>query len=44
MIAHDISIALICTALGLATAIPFSYLLASLTFGPRNCSKESVPA
>ncbi len=30
MIAHDISIALICTALGLATAIPFSYLLASL--------------
>ena len=29
-IAHDISLALICTALGLATAIPFSYLLANL--------------
>lgn len=29
-IAHEISIALICTAMGLATAIPFSYCLASL--------------
>lgn len=35
MIAHDISIALICTALGLATAIPFSYLLASLNIRSR---------
>lgn len=35
MIAHDISIALICTALGLATAIPFSYLLASLNIKSR---------
>jgi len=30
MIALDISIALVCTALGLATAIPFSYLLNNL--------------
>ena len=30
MIAKDISIALFCTAMGLATAIPFSYLLANL--------------
>jgi len=30
MIAHDISIALICTAMGLATAIPFNFLLASI--------------
>lgn len=29
-IAHDISIALICTALGLLTAIPFNFLLASI--------------
>lgn len=29
-IAHEISIALICTAMGLATAIPFNFLLASL--------------
>jgi biopolymer transport protein ExbB len=29
-IAHDISIALICTALGLLTAIPFNYMLASI--------------
>lgn len=35
MIAHDISIALICTALGLATAIPFSYLLANLNIKSR---------
>jgi biopolymer transport protein ExbB/TolQ len=35
MIAHDISIALICTALGLATAIPFSYLLANLNIKTR---------
>lgn len=35
MIAHDISIALICTALGLATAIPFSYLLATLNIRSR---------
>jgi len=35
MIAHDISIALICTAMGLATAIPFSYILASLNIRSR---------
>jgi biopolymer transport protein ExbB/TolQ len=29
-IAHEISIALICTAMGLATAIPFNFMLASL--------------
>ena len=29
-IAHEISIALICTAMGLATAIPFNYMLAGL--------------
>ena len=31
MIAHDISVALICTAMGLGTAIPFNFILASLT-------------
>ncbi|HEX5471915.1 MAG TPA: MotA/TolQ/ExbB proton channel family protein, partial [Lacipirellulaceae bacterium] len=31
MIAHDISIALICTGMGLGTAIPFNFMLASLT-------------
>jgi biopolymer transport protein ExbB len=31
MIAKEISIALICTAMGLATAIPFNFMLASLT-------------
>jgi biopolymer transport protein ExbB len=31
MIAAEISIALICTAMGLGTAIPFNFLLASLT-------------
>jgi biopolymer transport protein ExbB len=31
MIADEISIALICTAMGLGTAIPFNFLLASLT-------------
>ena len=35
-IAHEISIALICTAMGLATAIPFSYILASLNIRVRN--------
>ena len=35
-IAHEISIALICTAMGLATAIPFSYVLASLNIRVRN--------
>jgi biopolymer transport protein ExbB/TolQ len=34
-IAHEISIALICTAMGLATAIPFSFLLASLNIRVR---------
>jgi biopolymer transport protein ExbB/TolQ len=34
-IAREISIALICTAMGLATAIPFSYLLASLNIRVR---------
>jgi biopolymer transport protein ExbB/TolQ len=31
MIAAEISIALICTAMGLGTAIPFNFMLASLT-------------
>ena len=35
MIAHDISLALFCTAGGLATAIPFSYILASLNIRSR---------
>jgi biopolymer transport protein ExbB/TolQ len=35
-IANEISIALICTAMGLATAIPFSYILASLNIRVRN--------
>src|SRR5438046_354634 len=30
-IAAEISVALICTAMGLATAIPFNYILASLS-------------
>jgi biopolymer transport protein ExbB/TolQ len=30
MIAHEISVALICTAMGLGTAIPFNFMLASL--------------
>jgi biopolymer transport protein ExbB len=34
-IAHEISIALICTAMGLITAIPFTYLLASLNIRMR---------
>ncbi len=35
MIAHEISVALICTAMGLATAIPFSYFLANLAIRVR---------
>jgi biopolymer transport protein ExbB/TolQ len=35
-IAADISIALICTAMGLGTAIPFNFMLASLTTRIRN--------
>lgn len=35
MIAREISVALICTAMGLATAIPFSYALASLNIRVR---------
>src|SRR3954467_13221490 len=31
MIAHDISVAFVCTAMGLGTAIPCNFLLASLT-------------
>jgi biopolymer transport protein ExbB len=34
-IAHEISVALICTAMGLATAIPFSYFLASINIRVR---------
>jgi biopolymer transport protein ExbB len=34
-IAHEISIALICTAMGLITAIPFTYILASLNIRVR---------
>lgn len=34
-IAHEISIALVCTAMGLMTAIPFSYILASLNIRVR---------
>jgi biopolymer transport protein ExbB/TolQ len=36
MIAKEISIALICTAMGLATAIPFNFILASLATRVRN--------
>ena len=36
MIAKEISIALICTAMGLATAIPFNFILASLSTRVRN--------
>jgi biopolymer transport protein ExbB len=36
MIAKEISIALVCTAMGLGTAIPFNFLLASLTTRIRN--------
>src|SRR3954467_5012843 len=36
MIAKEISIALICTAMGLGTAIPFNFMLASLTTKIRN--------
>jgi biopolymer transport protein ExbB len=36
MIAAEISIALICTAMGLGTAIPFNFMLASLTTRIRN--------
>jgi biopolymer transport protein ExbB len=35
MIAKEISVALICTAMGLATAIPFSYALANLNIRVR---------
>ena len=35
VIAEDISIALICTAMGLATAIPLGYILSSLTIRVR---------
>ena len=35
-IAYDISIALICTAMGLMTAIPFTFLLANLNIRVRN--------
>jgi biopolymer transport protein ExbB/TolQ len=35
MIAEEISIALVCTAMGLATAIPFSYALASMNIRMR---------
>ncbi|MGE5193664.1 MAG: MotA/TolQ/ExbB proton channel family protein, partial [Deltaproteobacteria bacterium] len=34
-IAEDISIALICTAMGLATAIPLGYILSMLTIRVR---------
>jgi len=36
MIAAEISIALVCTAMGLGTAIPFNFFLASLTTRIRN--------
>jgi biopolymer transport protein ExbB/TolQ len=39
-IAHEISIALICTAMGLATAIPFSFILASLNIRVRNLQES----
>lgn len=39
-IAHEISIALICTAMGLMTAIPFSYLLASLNIRLRSLQES----
>jgi biopolymer transport protein ExbB len=43
MIANEISIALICTALGLATAIPFNFLLASINIRIRRL-QESLAA
>lgn len=42
VIAHEISIALICTAMGLATAIPFGYMLASLTIRVRMLQESLV--
>ena len=43
-IADEISIALICTAMGLATAIPFNFMLASLTTRVRRFKMLSAPA
>ncbi|HEY2414402.1 MAG TPA: MotA/TolQ/ExbB proton channel family protein [Pirellulaceae bacterium] len=40
MIAKDISIALICTALGLATAIPFNFLLAAINIRIRRLQES----
>jgi biopolymer transport protein ExbB len=39
-IADEISIALICTAMGLATAIPFNFLLASITVRIRHLQES----
>ena len=39
-IAEDISIALICTAAGLATAIPLGYILANLTIRVRKLQES----
>ena len=41
MIAAEISIALICTAMGLGTAIPFNFMLASLTTRIRNLPRRA---
>jgi biopolymer transport protein ExbB len=40
VIAEDISIALICTAMGLATAIPLGYILANLTVKVRKLQES----
>ena len=40
VIAEDISIALICTAMGLATAIPLGYILANLTIRVRKLQES----
>jgi biopolymer transport protein ExbB len=39
-IAHEISIALICTAMGLMTAIPFNYLLSNLNIRVRSLQES----
>ena len=41
-IAHEISIALICTAMGLLTAIPFTYVLATLNIRVRTIQDSVV--
>jgi biopolymer transport protein ExbB/TolQ len=40
MIANEISIALICTAMGLATAIPFNFLLSAINIRVRRLQES----